>query len=242
MRNMLLAIVAFAAIVAIGCGGGGDDDSTEATAEATATTTAPAATEAAGGGGDSGGGDVAADTAALFGGFETAEFKVTFEMETGAGGEEFSGTMTWYQDGGERFRFDMSSSEGGVAFEATTIVTPERTLICTEGACFELSASGAPFPNPSEAFVAQVEDIGDRAASGSVRDAGTRTIAGVEARCFEFEAPEGTGTSCVSPEGVPLFTEFTSPEGDFRLEATDYDSSVDDSDFEPPFPVTSLGF
>lgn len=241
MRSMLLMIAALVAIIAIGCGGD-DDDATEAPGDSTAAATAaPAATEAAGGGGDSGG-DVSADAAALFGGFGIAEFKITFEMETAAAGEDFSGTITWYQDGGERLRFDMASGEGDAAFAATTIVTPERTLICTVGTCYEPPASGAPFVDPTEMFVSQVEDIGDLTAGGSVRDAGTRTIAGVEARCFEFESPDGTGTSCVSPEGVPLFTEVTSPEGDFRLEATDYDASVDDSDFEPPFPVTSLPF
>lgn len=258
MRSVLLVIAAFAALVAIGCGGGDDDDSTEATAgvaadtaaapaaeataEATATATAaPEATEAVGGDGADGA-DVAADASALFSGFATAEFMVTFEMETVAAGEDFSGTITWYQDGGERLRFDMALDVGDAVFEATTIVTPDRTLICTEGTCLELSGADGLFPDPSEAFVSQVEDIGDLTAGGSVRDGGARTIAGVEARCFEFDAPEGSGTSCVSPEGVPLFTEFTSPDGDFRLEATAYESSVDDSDFEPPFPVASLGF
>lgn len=82
----------------------------------------------------------------------------------------------------------------------------------------------------------------DEAARGSISVAASQTIAGVEAECFDFEdASEGaSGTICYSPEGVPLLINASSAEGDFRLTADSYTTTVADEDFEPPFAVTSF--
>jgi len=64
---------------------------------------------------------------------------------------------------------------------------------------------------------------------------------GIAVALADAGADVGSGTVCFSERGVPLLMEFESPDGDFRLEATDYETSVDDADFEAPFPVTSLG-
>ena len=148
---------------------------------------------------------------------------------------------------GGRSRFDIDAVSGGEPLTASTIRTPERTLVCLDGSCLGIPSGGGPggaFPDPSLALTGQLDLVEAGAGGASVRSAGTRSIAGEEARCFELSGGGGdigSGTVCFSERGVPLLMEFTSSDGDLRLEATDYGTSVSDADFEAPFPVTSLG-
>lgn len=254
--------MALTMLVAVGCGDDDDDDSGD-DATPTATSSTDGDDDASGddddgdddavgddddddaGDDDSGGDELSPeDVAGVFANFANAEFVVTWKMETVSGAEAFDGEMTWYQDSdGTRTRFDIDSVQDGEAVSATIINTEDGTMLCSDGACLQFPGGGAGgFGDPSEAFTSQVGGIEDQVTGGSIRNAGTREIAGVTAQCFEFNSADGeSGTACVSPEGVPLFTESTGPDGAFTLTATSYSNSVDDSDFDPPFPVTSLG-
>ena len=259
MRRMTLLFASIALLLAVACGGGDDDDGddapggsggdggTAAAAPSTGGGGSGAAVPTGGSGGD--GGDGGADElASLFGSVEAAEFVVTFQMEQTGGTDAFTGQWTWYQDpAGNRSRFDIDAVSDGEPLTAITIVTPERALICVDGACLSIPQGGGPggaFPDPSQALTGQLDLVEAGAGSASVQAAGTRSIAGEDARCFEVTdagTDVGSGTVCFSERGVPLLMEFESPDGDFRLEATSYETSVDDDDFEAPFPVTSLG-
>lgn len=266
MRRMTLLFASIALLLAVACGGGGDDDNgddasggsggdggTAAAAPSTGGGGSGAAAPSGGTGGSGGsggsGGDGGSDElASLFGSVEAAEFIVTFQMEQTGGTDAFTGQWTWYQDpAGSRSRFDIDAVSDGEPLTATTIVTPERALICVDGGCLGIPQGGGPggaFPDPSQALTGQLDLVEAGAGSASVEAAGSRSIAGEDARCFEVTdagVDVGSGTVCFSDRGVPLLMEFKSPDGDFRLEATDYETSVDDDDFEAPFPVTSLG-
>jgi hypothetical protein len=262
---MTLLFASIALLLAVACGGGDDDDGDDAsggsggdggTAAAAPSTGgggsgAAALSGGTGGSGGSGGdgGDGGADElASLFGSVEAAEFIVTFQMEQTSGTDAFTGQWTWYQDpAGDRTRFDIDAVVDGEPLTTNIITTPERTLACSDGGCLGVPQSGGPggaFPDPSLTFTSQLDLVEAGAGIGSVKPAGTRSIAGEDARCFQVEdagADVGSGTLCFSERGVPLLMEFKSSDGDFRLEAIDYETSVDDDDFEAPFPVTSLG-
>lgn len=259
MRVLLTAILLLALSLGAACGGGDDDDSSGDGDNET-----PSAQDdrdrgggdsgdsgdGADGDGDSGGGgsddsDSSSEFASLAGLFGQRDYVVTFTIETRVGAETFSGEWTWYRDvEGERSRFDLDTEAGGEVVSATFITTPDEVYFCSEANCLAFpSGAQSPFPNPSIALTEQVSDIDDRVLGGSVQDAGTRTIAGIEARCFTFDVPGSgiaEGESCVSAEGVPVLTKWEGDEGSFRLEATSYSSEVSDEDFEPPFPVTRL--
>jgi len=73
-----------------------------------------------------------------------------------------------------------------------------------------------------------------------------RVIAGVNCKCFkvtvsinvpqakETGLSEFESTSCVSPEGIPLYTETRSESMTSIMEATKYSTHVSDADFIPP--------
>jgi hypothetical protein len=69
-----------------------------------------------------------------------------------------------------------------------------------------------------------------------VAAAGTRSVAGVTAQCFNVTDKLAAATSvyCVSGEGVPLYIETTANSTTVTMTATNYATSVNDSDFVPP--------
>jgi hypothetical protein len=257
MRYLIAATLVLVMMFGAACGGGDDDDggsdggnepaATQGSDESSGESGDDRSSDDRDSSDDSDGsdGDSSGDFSSLAGVFGERDFVVTFNMETNAGGETLSGEWTWYRDvAGERARFDINTEAGGEAVSAIYITTAENTFFCTEGTCLAFPASAqSPFPDPSLALTGQVTDIEDRVLSGSVKDGGTRTIAGIEARCFTFDAPGSgiaEGESCVSSEGVPVLSVWESDEGSFRLEATSYSDQVSDDDFDPPFEVTQL--
>lgn len=208
-----------------------------ATTASPVTTATPAATPTAAGGSGGGGGGALAAMAEQF---ANATFKATYDVEGTSGGQAMSGEWTWYQDATERFRMDFSA-EGA---SGTMISAEDAVIICSEGACFRMSASGSgSMPNPGAALSEQIEEFQAGAMEADVQPAGSREIAGAEAQCFEFDdsANNTSGLVCYSEGGIPLLMESESAEGEFRMEATSFEDSVSDADFEPPYPVSSLG-
>lgn len=232
MRNLTwVALPLVGAALLFGAACSGDDGDAEDDADSTATSasdgtsTAGAATES--------GGSSDVDLGALGEQFGSAKFNVVYTI-TAPG---MDGEWHWIQDpAGPRSRIEIT--QGGTVF--TIIVTPEQTLMCQEGACFALDAVAGMIPD----LGAQIEDIGTEASTGSVEDAGSREIAGQDTDCYAFSGTEGgaqgTGTVCVTDDGVPLFMETTTTEGGFSLQATSYSTDVSDADFEAPFPVQEL--
>jgi hypothetical protein len=254
MRLLIAMTLLLVMLFGAACGGGDDDDDganggSEPTAARDGSDSSSEGSSDDSSSDDGGSDDDDADGSGEFSQlsniFGQRDFVVTFSIETSAGGETFSGEWTWYRDvEGERARFDIDTAAAGEVVSATYITTPDATFFCSESNCLSFpTGTQSPFPDPSAALTDQVFDIDDRVLGGSVKDAGTRSIAGIEARCFTFDVPGSgiaEGESCVSAEGVPVLTVWEGDEGSYRLEATSYSSDVSDEDFEPPFTVTQL--
>jgi len=224
----------------------GDDDDAPAASgtpavEAPAvSTSAPAATaETPTGTGTGTGTGEPVDLAALAARFEGATFSALFEVDATSEDEVLAGTWNWTQDPAtDRVRFDIEAEGETVVM----IMSPEGVTFCSEGACFSMDAAGGMFPDLGGMLTSEIDSIQDEASTATVTAAPSQTIAGVTAECFAFSdsADGASGTICYSPEGVPLMIDARSAEGDFRLTASSYSTSVTDADFEAPYPVTSF--
>lgn len=249
MRKIWLFGAILLAAFAVACSSSNDGDSSDDGGdEATATTEAAGTTEATetatAEGADSGGDDNALDFLALFG---DTEYTVSYETQATSPDGDFTGSMTLYQ-GSDRQRTDLALTTDGEEFEVISITTSEGSLFCTpaEETCLAIPTDGAfgAGANPGDFALDALEELQGQDGIGRVTPIGQRTIAGTEAECFEItEGDSGTGTACISSEGVPLFTDFNDGAGStWLMEATEYSTSVSDSDFEAPFPVTELPF
>jgi hypothetical protein len=223
------------ALVGAACGNG--DDEAEVPAPESPAATTPAPTPAADAPAASG---EPVDLAMLAGRMGSATFSAVYELQaTGDDGELMDGTWGWMQDGrANRTRFDIEAEGETVVM----IMTADAVLFCSDGACFSMATDGGPFPNLGEMLTSEVDSIQEDAATSEVTRAADRTIAGVQAECYDFRdtAEDSSGTICYSSDGVPLFIEAESADGVFKLEATTYGTSVSDADFEAPFPVMAF--
>ena len=247
MRNLrwLTVPVIAVALLSTACKSGDDSEDSGDTADATTTTATATATE---GGSEatatessSGGGD-AADLADIFAGFQNATFNVTYQLESDASAEDaMSGTWNWIRDNdNERTRFEVEFAGDKVIM----ITTPEQSLLCSDGACFDASGvMGAAMPNIGDMFTQSIDEVQAQTTSATVHRIDGRTIAGVDAECVEFEdtAEGASGTACYAEGGIPLLIDSETSDGNFHLEATSFSKDVSDSDFEAPFPVTRIG-
>jgi hypothetical protein len=216
----------------------GDDDSSEATATEMTETTATSDTTATATEGSSGGEDI--DLASIFGGFGTASFNVTFNMEGDSAGEAMTGEWTWIQDtAGNRTRFEVNSDGQNIVM----ITTAEQTLVCAEGSCFDAGGTmGASMPDIGDMFTDGIDEVQADASGGTVRRIDGRTIAGVDTECVEFDGGDGTeGTACYAEGGIPLLIDSTTADGAFHMEASRFSTDISDADFEAPFPIVSVG-
>lgn len=247
IRWLAIPVLAIALVTAA-CGGDDDTDSTTPTgtpATGTEGTSTPTAgSEGTAGTPASGGDDVNLEE--IFRGYGQTSFNVTYRIDgttTGveAGDEELAGEWTWIQDiEGNRTRFEATQDGEAVIM----ITTPERTLLCADGGCFDAGAMmGGMAPPLEEMLTGSLDEVQQDATTSTVRRIDGRTVAGTDTECVEFEddAEGAQGILCYAEGGIPLYVESTSADGTFRMEALRYSSDVSDDDFEPPFPVTSLG-
>jgi hypothetical protein len=229
------------ALVIVGCSGGDEDETNTdeptptATADASAGTGATAAPDAPA----PAAGDLE-DMAALSARISEGTFSAMYNVEESTVDGLQAGTWEWTQDGPNGLvRFDIES-EGEAA---TMIMGPDAVTVCAEGTCFSMGGGEeGPIPDVSGLLMGGDTDTG-APATGTVTAAPSQTIAGVDAVCYDFEdsADGSSGTVCFAPEGVPLLMDAHTAEGNFRLVAESYTTTIADGDFEPPFPVMSLG-
>src|SRR5690606_5987834 len=166
---------------------------------------------------------------------------ITYVMEDGGASDAMTGEWKWIQDvEGERTRRELTGDGETIIM----ITTPEQTLICSEGTCFDASgAMGSTMPDVGDMFTENIDSVQDEALTGTVRRIDGREIAGVDTECVEFEdeAADGlTGLACYAEGGIPLLLESETDGVPFRLEAIEYSSDISDSDFEAPFEVISM--
>ncbi|HJP40423.1 MAG TPA: hypothetical protein QGF35_01780 [Dehalococcoidia bacterium] len=180
----------------------------------------------------------------LIGEFKQREYHVEYKSTVSTSGQQLDGVIGRYQLG-ESLRSDFSYQLEGELFAGSTIRTPDATYICSDAAglqsCLGMPPGGPTIiPDLSARLTSQMDAILENSDNVAVQSAGRRTIAGGSARCFEFSSVEGTGLTCISDDGVMLLIEVDFGQGTMRMEATSYGTSVSESDFEPPFPVTNI--
>ena len=127
------------------------------------------------------------------------------------------------------------------------ITGEDSSVVCFEeedspGQCLSFGAgAGSPFELPS--FFNAPDLIGSFTTSDgvSVSSAGTETVAGQTATCYNVSSPDGDGKVCVAdPGGQLLSVSVDDGELKFQLIVIEFGPSMA-SDFEPPFPVIDLG-
>lgn len=95
-----------------------------------------------------------------------------------------------------------------------------------------------PSDEKQEDPTSQFSAIEDNPSDTDATYAGTKSIAGTTAYCYnvKWSVPGEVGEIevCYSKEGVPLYMKTVAGESKTELKATKYSTSVSDSDFEPP--------
>jgi hypothetical protein len=227
---LLVSFVVISSMLAWACGGGGEEKpsgptAAAATSPAGKTPTVGETPQARAGGGELSG---------LADKFGKATFKVTYQLSTG-GANPTQGSITWYKKG-DNLRMDIAGGILGQEVSSILIIRPDNSYICSGGSCFEAAGVAGGY----SALVTQFEKaLTDP--SVNVLSTSSRNIAGEDAKCYTVSGPdiEGQAEMCLSGEGVPLYAKEMAVGAETTMEATDVSRDVSDSDFEPPYPVTS---
>jgi outer membrane lipoprotein-sorting protein len=239
------------ALLALAACSGGDSTSTSTTATAPAHNTNTQSpnnnatrTEQATATSGSSSADIASQLAALGGNIKQATGKVTYTSTDSSG---TTSTITFYSKP-PNSRFDSTSADGSTT---AYIQTPQTTYICSSDAaqqnqtCLAQPGTGTgsaglglfgSFFSPAlvDALTAAAQ------AQGIEIKKTSETIAGTDASCFEGTFNGSTEKFCFSGDGVMLAEQTTDSSGTTGLTATAFSTSVSDSDFQPPYPVTTI--
>lgn len=226
---LLVSFVVISSMLAWACGGGGEEPSGP---------TAPAATSPAGETPEAGTTPEAQQGGSEFSGladkFGKVTFKVTYQLSTG-GATPTQGSITWYKKG-DNLRMDIAGGILGQQTSSILIIRPDTSYVCNEGSCFESPTVAGGYSVLVTQFEKALTDP-----SVNVLSTSSRNIAGEDAKCYTVSGPdvEGQAEMCLSGEGVPLYAKQIAVGAETTMEATDVSRDVSDSDFEPPYPVTS---
>ena len=238
-RAALALLVSFV----VACGGAAPATTGASSAAATTAPTAAASatTSAKPSAAASSAQDVSAQLAALLGASKNASYKVTYKITaSGSGADAFNGEQTWFFKP-PRARFDFTTTQGGQKLTLSYFTLPEGTFYCFnvgQVQCLTVAGVGSPL-DQNAAAVAQQSLIANPSGFGATPSAG-KTIAGQQASCFDVSNKAGaggfdTGTFCYSKEGVPLLSTFSTAQyASWTVEATNYSTTVADSDFTLP--------
>lgn len=240
-----LALLAFAA-----CGGDDDDDS------GGTNTAAPTQSGGDGGNGDGtptetpDGGDNGDDEDPfasldeLTQDLDQVTGKITYEIDT----DGDVSTMTLYSNP-PNTRYDTTDDSGVTAI---LITTSEATYSCSSDTetCFSFPSDGTGglgglgFLSGFFGAGAVGVYVAAAEAAGFDVDTSSGSYAGQDADCFSWTDPEDSASSvkfCFGSNGVMLYEEIKDANSSTTITATEYSSSTSDSDFEPPYDVTTLG-
>ena len=211
------------ALLAVGCNQAAPSAQSAPTVAPTATATPPAAS-----GGNFG---------ELMSGSARGNYKVVYKMTGTASGQSMSGEQTMYQKPPKR-RMDMSVAQAGGAM--SMFMLDEGTFLCMGSQmCTKM-----PAEQTDQATAAQKE-MQNRPEDYDANPAGTRQIAGQSANCFNVK-PKQTGGGfeqalyCLTSAGIPVLMQVKGSGFDMTMEATSVSTTVNDSDFQLPVPVTEM--
>ncbi len=234
---MRLIGICVMAIVLAACGGAAApsaQSAAPATAAAATTATTPAGTTAPAAAATSSGPNIAD----LLKAGKLSTYKVTYKWTITAGGQTQTSEQTWYYKA-PKARFDFSAGPGSL-FSVFTL--PDGSFVCTtaggQSFCQKSPGGSGLDGNPAASFGLQFQDHPEQF---NATFQGSRSIAGQSAQCYGVKSVAagafGDVTSCYSPNGVPLLTKMTSQGQEFTMEASNFSTTVADSDFTLPATV-----
>jgi hypothetical protein len=155
-------------------------------------------------------------------------FKINYRFTASALGQTTSVDQTWYVKGSQ-MRWDLNSPLGP---SSSFFFLSEGVFLCVpegEPSCLKLSSEQQARQNLAVLLQDQVWATPERFEAQSLAP---RTVAGVQTQCFSIadkgSSSMGSGTQCYSAQGLPLYTQFSAPTGEFTLEATSVGSPTDD--------------
>lgn len=236
---LLLALIG-GLLIAAACGddnGDGDDGDDEPTAVETMDDTG----DGNGDGDEDGNG--ATDLSDLAGELQNQEMRVRYDFTSSVDGSAGSFVLYWKPPDRWRIDFIMDGEEGSF------IQTADATYICSDdgsgGSCFSsplgAEAIGLPFLSIFTDPTGLEDTLGDEIFGVDV-DTSSDNIAGMDATCYSGSADEGTGEVCIGSD-TPILLRIRATDtvsGDFEMVATEVETSVDDADLEPPYPVEEI--
>lgn len=189
------------------------------------------------------GGDIASELAALGGDIKQVTGKVTYQ-DTQSDGT--TSTLTFYSKP-PNSRYDTIDSDGSTS---AIIETSDTTYICssdaaqTDQSCIEETGTtgGTGLGFAASLFSPALVDALAAAAQAQGIDINktSENIAGTDADCYEGTYSGSTEKFCFSGDGVMLAELTTDASGTSGLRATAYISDVSDSDFQPPYPISTI--
>jgi hypothetical protein len=178
--------------------------------------------------------------------FKESRYRAEYTMTGGPGAVFPSGTMTWYKDGPDRIRFDVTTVEEGEQVELIILQSDEGGGYCFKNAG-ELGTLLGIDPAGGVCFESDGDDnaIADLAAGLTSPDfeasqlelvaESERTVAGLEARCYQTKDPDGdVSDTCFSEDGAMLY--LRSDDGS-SFEATSVSEELGDDVFKLPYEV-----
>lgn len=228
---MRLSIVLSGAAIALAACGGAASPAAQAptaTAGSVAASTQAASTSTPGG----------PNIADVLKAGKTTTYKATYTWTIAAGGQSTTSTQTWYYKS-PNSRFDYSVGPGA-SFSIFSLA--DGTYVCTtaggSGFCQKASGQAAFGQNPAADFALQLQ--GDPSKFNATFT-GSQSIAGQQAQCYKVQSVAAGAFSdvstCYSSSGVPLKTTISASGSAVTMEATDFSTTVADSDFTLPAAV-----
>jgi hypothetical protein len=226
---------------------GDDDDANGDDADDNVDTDRPTPDDSDAGNGDDNGDDTARAIEAIRRAAEAREqrtLSVTYDIDWGMG------TLTIETNSDPpRYSVAMSGDFGEGFGSFVSIYDGTDNYLCTEeegvGTCLSFPGDASDFLDDDLFFFLQSEEILGEIAEeegATIRQVQGRTIAGLQAECYEVSSPEGDGVICISPAmDAVLLIEGTLEDETFRMEVTSISDRPDPSSFEPPYPVIDFG-
>jgi hypothetical protein len=188
------------------------------------------------GGGSAATGDASDEFESLFANVASVEYKVSYETTISSEGETFTSTSTMTLKG-QKMRTDSYVEYAGETSQSSTYILEDGLYICTydpQATCMKFGTSEDYEESETGALADEVEsNPGDY----DIYNRPSRTIAGINAKCFGFSGAdlEGDFEVCYSSEGVMLYLHYAFEDNEYTTIATSAQiGSVSDSEFVLP--------